>query len=310
MDFARFGLARRPFRLTPDTAAYCPTATHEAAASALDRALRGGAGAVVLDGEPGTGKTLVALRFLGTLSEHVRPVMVSVPKGVTPTAFFQAVLFDLGRPYQGLSEPELRLAVTGELLNAAEAEQRVVVFADEAHNLTADVVDELRQLGNVEAADGPALFLLLSGWPALRTVTASNPSFTQRIAGLCRLTPLSPEEAAKHLRHQIRECGGRPEWVFADEALSLLAELGGGIPRVLNRVAGLALELASADGADAVDVEAVLAAAELLDLAPPAAAEEAIEDQSQVHDEPDVLPHPNQVPRPTTKRPASKRKSA
>ena len=79
----------------------------------------------VADGEPGTGKTLLGLRFLESLPPDTQRVMAQVPPGVTPAGFLQAILFDLGKPYHGLSEQELRLAVYGELLAALGDGRRV-----------------------------------------------------------------------------------------------------------------------------------------------------------------------------------------
>jgi type II secretory pathway predicted ATPase ExeA len=263
MDATRFGMSRRPFRPTPDTSTYCPTDTHEAASAAVTRAFAGGGGVAVLDGEPGTGKTLVGLRFLESLPADTRRVMAQVPPGVTPTGFFQAILFDLGKPYLGMSEQELRLAVYGELLTALDDGRRVAILADEAHHLTPEVLEEVRLLGNLESREAKAAFVLLLGPPP-----HGSTAFHQRVAVRCRLTPLSTEDSVRYVRHQIRECGGRPEWVIGDEALALLAERCGGVPRVLGRAAELAFETAAAGGGDAVDAEAVYEALALLDLLP------------------------------------------
>ncbi len=301
-----FGLARRPFRLAPDPAAYAPTPPHEAAATTLGRAFRHGHGVALVDGEPGTGKTLAGVRFLDSLPTDTPRVMLAAPRQAKPAELFQALLFDLGRPYQGLTEHELRLSVTGELLAAAETDRRMVVFLDEAHHLTPDAVEELRLLGNLESPSGPAVFVLLAGLPAVRSLVAGNPSLSHRLAARCRLVPLTVGESEVYLREQVRACGGRAEWVFVDEAVSLIAELAGGVPRALNRLAGLAMALAEEDGADAVDAEAVLAAAEQLELTVPNAEPEPVAGI----DEPESLPHPNQVPRPPRRGNPAKRKAA
>lgn len=301
-----FGLARRPFRLTPDPAAYSATATHEAAAATLARAFRAGDGVALVDGVPGTGKTLVGVRFLDSLPADTPRVMLAAPRGAKPVELFQALLFDLRRPYQGLTEHELRLAVTGELLAAAEQDRRLVVFVDEAHHLSADAAEEIRLLGNLESPAGPAAFVLLAGLPAVRSLLAGNPSLAHRLAARCRLTPLTVDESVAYLRDQVKACGGRAEWVFGDEAVSLIAELADGVPRVLNRLAGLSMALAEDDGADFVDAEAVLAAAEQLEMTAPSVKA----DPPAELDEPETLPHPNQVPRPPHAGRPAKRKAA
>ena len=71
----RFGLRRRPFRPIPDTDSYFPAATHEAALNHLRRALDDDEGVILLTGEAGTGKTLVARRLLEELDENTRSVL-------------------------------------------------------------------------------------------------------------------------------------------------------------------------------------------------------------------------------------------
>ena len=267
MELTRFGLHRLPFRPTPDTSLYHPTDSHEAAFAAVTRAFGGGGGVAVVDGEPGTGKTLVGLKFLESLPADAQRVILHVPPGVTPADFFQAILFDLGLPYQGFSEQELRLAVHGEMLAALAAERPVVLLADEAHNLTPRVLEDIRLFGNLESRESKAVFVVLLGFPEVHDpLSRSAAGFAGRVAARSRLRPLDRDESIQFVRHQLRACGGRPERLIGDEALSLLAEHCRGIPRVLNRAAALAFDLAEANGSSEVDAEAVLEAAAQLEL--------------------------------------------
>lgn len=272
MDWATFGLTRRPFRPTPDTSVYVPTAAHDAAFAAVQRAYADGDGVAVVGGEPGTGKTLLGLRFLESLPDDVQRVILHASPDTRPVELLQAVLFDLGQPYQGLSEQELRLAVRGELLAALGDGRSVVLVADEAQHLTAEACEELRLLGNLETKLSKAVFVLLLGLPAEHRYP---PAFRQRVGVEKSLPVLDRDESVRFVRHQLRECGGRPEWLIDDEALHLLADHSGGVPRVLNRAASLAFEVADTAGHKQVDAEAVLEAVEQLGLvsnAPPEAA--------------------------------------
>lgn len=264
MDWATFGLSRRPFRPTPDTALYVPTAGHDVAFAAVMRAFADGDAAASVRGEPGTGKTLLGLRFLEALPVGTKRVILHAPPDTRAVDLLQAVLFDLGQPYQGLSEQELRLAVHGELLNGLAAGKCVVLLVDEAHHLTPEAGEELRLLGNLESKDAKAVFVLLLGQPGEERLSAA---FRQRVAVRKPLVSLDREESVRFVRHQLRECGSRPEWLINDEALHLLADHTGGIPRVLNRAAALAFEVAANAGQKHADAEAVLEALDQLELA-------------------------------------------
>lgn len=264
MDLTRFGLARRPFRATPDTSLVCPIESHDAAITGLKRAAAEG-GVALIDGESGSGKTTAALRVMQTLPDDTLRVMVNYPPAATPADFLQAMLFDLGKPFVGLREQELRLTVHEAILAALDAGRPMAMFVDEAHHLTAEAGEELRLLGNLGVQRAAPVFVLLAGLPTIRERMGT---LAQRVAVRCRLEPMTREETVRYVRHQVRECGGRPDWLFTDEALALIADHSGGIPRVVSRVAGRAVELAADAGHDAVDAEPVYDALVQLDLIP------------------------------------------
>lgn len=272
MDWSHFGLARRPFRPAADPLAYFPAPGHEAAAGELDAALSRREPFVLLDGQPGTGKTLVARRWLGRLPTAVPRAVLPTVHAARPADLLQAILFDLNQPYQGLSEQELRLAVTAQLLAAAEGGLPTVLLIDEAQHLTAEALEELRLLANLDTPAGAAAVVVLVAQPQLREALAkpAYAALAQRVAARPHLEPLNHDQSVKYLRHQIESAGGRPLEVFDLEALDLLARACGGVPRVMNQAAAVAGELAAAVGSDTVDAEAAVEALGRLGISVPA----------------------------------------
>jgi type II secretory pathway predicted ATPase ExeA len=231
-------------------------------------------------------------------------VVVPSARAARPAELFQAILFDLTRPYEGLSEQELRLAVTGLLLEAATTgPYPTVLVLDEAHHIADEVIEELRLLGNLETRSGLALFAVLVAGPALRERLAlpSLEPFAQRLAARASIEPLSIEESAEYIRHQISSAGGEPGKLITAEAVALLADGGRGIPRLINRAATLAFELAATGEANEVDAEAVLEALDRTGLAVP----ESV--QAAEPADPVFLPHPARAVEPARSR---RRKSA
>ena len=270
MDLAHFGLSRRPYRPAPAPDLFFPAPAHAAAADRLRAAFAAGDGIALLDGGPGTGKTLVALRVLESLGGAATPVLV--PPGLSrPADLHQAILFDAGRPYQGLGPGELRLAVTEYWLGELAAGRRGAVVLDEAHLLGPEVLEEVRLLDNLEGRGTKAVFTLLVGLPALRATLAAPglEALAQRISCRVRLAPLSQDEAVEYVRHQLAACGGAADRLLTAEAAALVAAAGRGVPRVLNQVAAEAFAVAGAAGEEAVDVEAVCEAVDRLGLSPP-----------------------------------------
>src|SRR5215470_6661505 len=108
MDCRHFGLRAKPFRTTPDVDSYYPATTHETALAELRQALDDEEGMMLLRGEPGTGKTLLAHLLIEGMPEGTRTVFLTNCHFRQTADLLQAVLFDLGLPYQNMSEQALR----------------------------------------------------------------------------------------------------------------------------------------------------------------------------------------------------------
>jgi type II secretory pathway predicted ATPase ExeA len=297
VDWSHYGMDRPPFRPAVDAGAYFPAPAHASALGALVGAFSRRDPVVLIDGPSGVGKSLVARKWLDDLLPDVPRVLIPSGRADKPADLLQAILFDLGKPYQGLTEQELRLAVTGHLLDAAAGGFPTVIVIDEAQHLSHSALEELRLLGNLEARDGAVAFAVLVAQPVLRDALRrpAYAAFADRVAVRAKIDLLTTEESGGYLRHQIRAAGGAPAKVFVEGGAELLAAACGGLPRVLNRAAALAFELAHEVGAESVDVEAAIEALDRLGLTPPDedGAGEAV-----------LLPHPGRGAEPA---PAAKR---
>ena len=299
VDWSHFGLARPAFRPAVDTDSYYPAAAHEQALAAVASGFARRDPVVLLDGPSGIGKSLIARKWLEQLLPEVPRVVIPNAHAARPADLLQAILFDLSEPYQGLSEQELRLAVTGQLLHAsATTGFPTVLLIDEAQQLTPQALEELRLLGNLETRQGTALFVLLVGHPMLREALRrpAYEAFAQRVAVWVALEPFSPEESENYIVHQVQAAGGDPDAVFDESAVSLFAGACGGVPRVLNQVVGLAASLAADAGVKLIDIEAGMEALTRLGLENP---------EPDPSEEPVVLQHPARMTAPPTASPAS-----
>ncbi len=270
-DWLPFGMDRPAFRPGVDTAAYFAAASHEAALAALAAAFARREPAVLIDGAAGVGKSLVARKWLDDLLPDVPRALLPNARADKPADLLQAILFDLGKPYQGLTEQELRLALTGHLLDAAADGYPTVIVIDEAQHLSLSALEELRLLGNLETRHGAAAFVVLVAQPTLRAamLRPAYELFADRVAVRCAIESLSAEESGAYLRHQVGAAGGDPARVLDEGAVELLTAACAGVPRALNRAAGLAFELSAGAGAEVVDVEAAIEALGQLGIAPP-----------------------------------------
>jgi type II secretory pathway predicted ATPase ExeA len=268
MDPSHFGLRQRPFPPTPDSGCYYAASGHEQALTRLLSALAEGEGLLLLEGEPGTGNTLLCHCLLDRLGADARSCLLTQGHFRDRAALLQAVLYDLSLPYEGRGEQELRLALTDHLLARFAEGKSTILLLDEAQHLGPELLEELRLLGNLEGGRGKAVQVVLVAQPSIRE-TLRRPdlaSLRQRLAVRAEVGALDVQEAADYLLHHLRIAGANPGEVLAEEALEVLARGTGGVPRLLNQTAHQALALAQEAGATIVDVEAALEALNLLGL--------------------------------------------
>jgi type II secretory pathway predicted ATPase ExeA len=276
MDESRYGLTRRPFPPTPDAALYYPASAHESALTALARGIAQDEGVLLVTGDPGVGKTLLGYVLLERLDKDAVSAFVANSHFADRAALLQAILFDLGLPHDNAGEQSLRLRLTDHLLKNCAANKRTILVIDEAHHLSADLLEELRLLANLEAGSGKALQIVLLAQPKILQVLKQPglESLQQRVAIRTSLAALEVEEAYDYLLHHLRLAGVKPEKVVDETALETIARGTRGVPRRLNQAAHQALVLADEGELPKVDAEAALEALSMLGMAPEENAEE------------------------------------
>jgi len=272
MDASAIGLKFRPFATGPDPAGYFAAPAHDDAITRAVTALEHNEPYVAMVGEPGLGKTLAGHIVVSRLNNPVTAFITNC-HCEKRSELLQAILYDFGLPYAGRGEQELRLSLTDFVMQHLTEGQRTLVVLDEAHLLNADLLEEVRLLGNLESPRGRAVQVLMLGLPSL-LVTLNTPSLTglsQRLATRIHLEPLGLRESAEYIAFQVNRAGGRPSELFNDDAIEELAKGCRGIPRLLNQAASAALALMRIAELETVDIEVAMEALATLPHAEPAA---------------------------------------
>src|SRR5262249_23272691 len=92
---------------------------------------------------------------------------------------------------------------------------------DEAQCLAADVLEEVRLLGNLEADNQSLLPLVLAGQPDFGA-RLEDPAFRQlkqRVTLRCETAPFDLRETAGYMASRIQKAGGSPSELFTQEAV-------------------------------------------------------------------------------------------
>jgi len=235
---AFFGFEETPFSLSPDPAFLYRSTQHEEALANLIYGVQSRKGFIVLTGEVGTGKTtmLECLRdFLET--QYIEFAFVFNSR-ITPEQFFEMIAYDLDLRCNRLSKTDVLFSLNNLLLQQANEGRTTVLIVDEAHNLSWDVLEEVRMLGNLETRNGKLLQIILAGQPELdRKLEAPDlRQLKQRIVLRCALQPFSPEDTANYINARMERAGMPDQTVFSPELVGEIHLRSQGIPRVINAI--------------------------------------------------------------------------
>jgi general secretion pathway protein A len=239
-----FGLIDKPFSITPDPRYLYLSERHAEALAHLLYGINESGGFIQLTGEVGTGKTTVVRTLLSRVPQHADVAVILNPR-VTPVEFLLTICEELGL---GLDEAdrssvkEMVDALNRRLLAAHAEGRRVIVIVDEAQNLSAEVLEQVRLLTNLETATQKLLQIILIGQPELRELLDRTDlrQLAQRITGRYHLNPLAKAETEQYVRHRLRVAGASGE-IFTNAALGEVHRVSAGVPRVINVVCDRAL---------------------------------------------------------------------
>jgi general secretion pathway protein A len=265
MYLGYYGLHEAPFSITPDPRFVHLSERHrDALAHLLFGIDKGGSGGFVqLTGEVGTGKTTLSRLLLEQLPTDTRIALVLNPRQ-DAVELLETICEELHIDIEGRrgSSKSLIDALNAYLLDGYAQGLRVVVLIDEAQNLPADALEQVRLLTNLETHTQKLLQILLLGQPELRDMLARPDlrQLAQRITARYHLTPLDARGTEAYLRHRWRVAGGT-RFPFTAKAVQRLHARAGGVPRLLNVIAERALLAGYARDAAAIDARLVDAAA-------------------------------------------------
>jgi general secretion pathway protein A len=237
MYLSFFGLNEKPFAITPDPRYLYLSERHAEALAHLLYGINESGGFIQLTGEVGTGKTTVVRTLLSRVPHHADVAVILNPR-VTPVEFLLTICEELGLGIADADRDSVKQMVDAlnRRLLAAHAEgRRIIVIVDEAQNLSAEVLEQVRLLTNLETPTQKLLQIILIGQPELRELLDRTElrQLAQRITGRYHLEPLSREETLGYVRHRLRVAGA-PEEIFTPSALGEVYRLASGIPRVIN----------------------------------------------------------------------------
>jgi general secretion pathway protein A len=253
-----YGLKERPFNVTSDPSFFFLSEKHNEALSHLLYGVSQRKGIIVLTGEIGTGKTTLCRFFLNQLGQNVKTAFILNPY-FSETELLEAIVRDFGIHARASSKIGLVWALNKFLLKQALLGNNVILIIDEAQNLNAALLEEVRLLSNLETEKDKLLQVVLVGQPELnqRLNLHDLRQLRQRIMVRFHIAPLAAEEISNYIRHRLHIAGSSERVKFSNEAIGMIAEFSGGTPRLINMLCDRALLAGFAAETNLIDREVI-----------------------------------------------------
>src|SRR4051812_39069311 len=257
-DFYR--LTELPFELSPNPKYLLLTPRHREALANLQYGISARKSLTLLTGEAGTGKTtLIKAALQSDACRSARIVHLANPM-LSREEFieFLALAFELSESAMRSKTTLLHeLAVLLEQRRAEGVTTSLVV--DEAQVLPEELLEEVRLLANIETAAEKLLPVVLVGQPELanRLNKPSLRQLKQRVALPCTLGLLDLIETDAYIRGRLHVAGAENVSLFARDAVSLIHERSGGVPRTVSVICDNALVNGFAAGVHTIGAEII-----------------------------------------------------
>ena len=251
-----FALKREPFSIVPDPDFLYPSQQHRQAVAHLKYGLDREGGFILLTGEVGTGKTTLTRTMLQRIPAHVRVAYVLNSK-LNETDLLASICDELAIKRQkskNLSFSKICIDALNQDLLASHAKgQKTLIVIEEAQNLSADVLETLRLLSNLETNTHKLLHILLVGQPELLEILGQKQlrQLNQRVVSRFHLLPLDQSELPNYINHRLHHAGAAGP-IFDQGCIKMLFRLTKGVPRLINLICHQSLLAAYSLGAKSV----------------------------------------------------------
>jgi type II secretory pathway predicted ATPase ExeA len=267
LDF--YQLREQPFGVTPDPRYLYLSPGHREALASLFYGIEENRGFLSLVAEPGMGKTTLLFQLLQRWRGHVNSAFLFQTQ-CDSREFIRYLMNDLGLKSDGEDFVRMHSELNEFLFRETLAGRSVVIFIDEAQNLTDTVLETVRLLSDFESAEKKLLQIVLAGQPELaqRLARPSMAQLRQRIAIQARLDALPAAEVVRYINHRLQVAGYGGTELFTPGAFGLIAERSRGIPRLINNLCFNALSLGCATQQKQITSEVIRQAALDLSLEP------------------------------------------
>ena len=231
-----FGLAEKPFSLTPDPLFYFESRSHREALDHLRFFLDQREGFALIYGDVGTGKTTLSRIFLGSLDRDVYASALILNPIMDDHGLLREILTEFAIDFSGSGKKEGLDALKAFLLDRHRQGKRSLLVIDEAQLITPELFEFIRVLSNFETDKEKVLQIVLFAQPEIMKRLAEDEMryLSQRITVIYVLKPLESGEVSRYVGFRLFTAGSKGLPRFNDDALKIIHRASEGCPRLIN----------------------------------------------------------------------------
>jgi general secretion pathway protein A len=233
---SHFGFSSKPFQLSPDPDFFYGSRGHKRAMAYLEYGLHQGEGFIVITGEVGAGKTMLARSLLRRIPKDTIHAVQIVSSQLDADDLLRSVAIGFGIETNNTTKSALIAQLEAQFQSILSDGKRALLIVDEAQNLSPKAVEELRMLSNFQVENKSLLQSFLIGQPEFREVMQRPEmrQLKQRVTASYHLGPLDPAETKAYIEHRLTRVGWSGSPSFDMQAFAKIAQMTGGIPRRIN----------------------------------------------------------------------------
>ncbi len=241
MYLSFYGLDRKPFQNSTNPSFFWLGEMHKKALAHLKYGISQNQGFLLLTGDVGTGKTTLVNVLTNSLGDEFIVARVTDP-GLELIDFMNYVSHAFDMKEKFVCKEAFLVHFDQFLNNAYAAGKKILLIIDECQRLSSELLEEIRQLSNIEKQESKLLNIFFVGQNVFNDILkeSNNRALLERISITSTINSLDVYETGEFIRHRLKIAGTEKE-IFSQDAIRLIYEFSGGFPRGINTICDHAL---------------------------------------------------------------------
>ncbi|GFO69652.1 hypothetical protein GMLC_32310 [Geomonas limicola] len=231
-----FDFKKEPFQITPDPSFLYLSHGHREALASIIYGVEKKKGFILIVGAVGVGKTTILRAYLENTDKSKIKVIYIFDSNISYHNLLRHIFLELGLVRDSDESCHMVNQLHRFLIDEYREGKNIILLIDEAQNMPADTLENLRMLSNLETATEKLIQIIFSAQPEFeKTLNLEElKQLKQRIAVKAIISPLNKEEGLSYIGHRLKKASDKETIIFTGRALREIVRCSKGIPRVIN----------------------------------------------------------------------------